>query len=116
MQRKGYGQIIFLVLYTLFLILLNLNIGPGKDDHVDNWGHLGGLITGIIAGFAITEALDASDRNLPNETPRRFTAEEYKKRLGCCKTWVCHYFCWFVLLAWFVTLLTVFYVVVDVDI
>jgi len=116
MQRIGYGQIIFLVLYTLVLILLNLNVGPGKDDHVDNWGHLGGLITGIIAGFAITEALDARDRGKSDPTPRRFTQEEYKKRLSCCKTWACHYFCWFVLFCWFVTLLTLFYAVVDVDI
>lgn len=112
----GYGQIIFLVTYCSVLIILNLNIGPHADSHVDNWGHLGGLITGIFAGHAITEALDAIDRGKENPIPRRFTEEEYKKRSGCCKTWVCHYIWWFILTAWIITLLVLFYTVVDVDV
>lgn len=49
------GQRVYLVVFTSTLILMNLNIGPGSDSHIDNWGHLGGLITGIFAGLALTE-------------------------------------------------------------
>jgi len=37
---------------------MNLNIGPGADPKVDNYGHLGGFITGILAGIAIAEMFD----------------------------------------------------------
>ena len=115
MQRKAYGQIIFLVVYCSVLILVNLNVGGGGDSHVDNWGHLGGLITGIIAGFAITEALDVSDRN-KDMVPRRFTKEQYDKRSSCCKSWCCNYLCWWFLAGWFILLISLFYTVVDVDV
>ena len=62
---------------------MNLNIGPNSDGHIDNFGHLGGLITGIIAGFAISEQFDAEARS-KGRTPDRFTEEEYKSRSGCC--------------------------------
>jgi len=51
---------------------MNLNIGPGADPKVDNWGHLGGGITGFFAAFAISEDLDADARK-KNRTPDRFT-------------------------------------------
>jgi membrane associated rhomboid family serine protease len=37
---------------------MNLNIGPNADTKVDNIGHLGGFITGIWCGLAITEFID----------------------------------------------------------
>lgn len=55
MGRTNPGQNIFLPIFVTVLILLNLNIGPGSDPHTDNFGHLGGLITGIFAGFSISE-------------------------------------------------------------
>jgi membrane associated rhomboid family serine protease len=55
---------------------MNLNIGADADSKVDNWGHLGGFITGFLAGFAIAEFFDCKARSR-NETPDRFTDEEY---------------------------------------
>ena len=115
MQRKAFGQIIFLVVYCSVLILVNLNVGPKRDEKVDNWGHLGGLVTGIIAGFAISEALDARDR-YRDKTPQRFTEQEYENRPACCKTFCCNFLCWWFLAAWFITLFVLFYTVVDVDV
>jgi len=56
------------------LILLNLNIGPTADPKVDNWGHLGGGITGFFCAFVVSENLDADARK-KNRTPDRFTEE-----------------------------------------
>ena len=53
---------------------MNLNIGPGADSKVDNWGHLGGGITGFFAGIAISEHLDYKARKA-NRNPDRFTEE-----------------------------------------
>jgi len=55
MGREREFQRIYLIVFYSLLILMNLNIGPDADPNVDNFGHLGGLITGIIVGFAITE-------------------------------------------------------------
>lgn len=115
MQRWNYGQIIFLVIYCSVLILVNLNVGPKRDEKVDNWGHLGGLITGILCGFAIEEAKDAIDKH-KGKTPQRFTEEEYKNRPSCCNTFFCNFLCWWFLAAWFICLISLFYGVVDVDI
>jgi membrane associated rhomboid family serine protease len=90
MQRKknGTAQSIYLIVFTSVLILLNLNIGKGSDSKVDNWGHLGGLITGIFAGLAITEFQDNSAIN-KDRTPDRFTEEQYNRRSKCCKQCFC---------------------------
>lgn len=53
---------------------MNLNVGPNADPKIDNWGHLGGLITGIFAGIAITENLDA-DARAAKRSPDRFTED-----------------------------------------
>jgi len=76
MQRKknGTAQSVYLIVFTSILILLNLNVGKNSDSKVDNWGHLGGLITGILTGFAITEFQDNSAIN-NDRTPDRFTEE-----------------------------------------
>jgi hypothetical protein len=42
--------------------LFNFQIGI-TEANVDNLGHLGGLIVGIIMGFAIAENDDRRDRN-----------------------------------------------------
>ena len=47
-----------MIIYVSVMILMNLNIGPSADPKVDNWGHLGGGITGIFCSMAITENLD----------------------------------------------------------
>ena len=53
---------------------MNLNIGADADSHVDNFGHLGGGITGFLAGFAIAEWFDAAAR-AKDRVPDRFTDE-----------------------------------------
>ena len=58
MGQKDWCQRLFLILFTSILILLNLNQGPNADAKVDNYGHLGGLLTGIFAGIAICEFMD----------------------------------------------------------
>ena len=37
------------------MAIVNSNIGPGGDPHVDGLGHLGGMITGAIVGLALSE-------------------------------------------------------------
>jgi rhomboid protease GluP len=74
MGNRDFGQRIFLIVFTSTLILMNLNIGPTADSHVDNWGHLGGGITGFFAGIAITEHLDAKALRA-KRTPDRFNEE-----------------------------------------
>lgn len=111
MGRKRSGQRIFLIFYCSFMILLNLNLGPHSDSHVDNWGHLGGLITGILVGFSLTEFYDLEARN-KERPPDRFTREEYEKKSACCAFF--RYFCTVLTVLWFVALFVVFYLI-DVD-
>eukprot|EP00356_Strombidium_inclinatum_P005477 CAMPEP_0170488648 /NCGR_PEP_ID=MMETSP0208-20121228/7148_1 /TAXON_ID=197538 /ORGANISM="Strombidium inclinatum, Strain S3" /LENGTH=88 /DNA_ID=CAMNT_0010763279 /DNA_START=631 /DNA_END=897 /DNA_ORIENTATION=- len=84
----------------------------GNDPTVDNWGHLGGLITGIFAGFSIAEIYDMEARS-KGRTPDRFTEEEYD---GCCRKSVMCQFCGiFFLVVWIGGLFVIFYTVTDVD-
>jgi hypothetical protein len=93
---------------------MNLNVGPGADPKIDNWGHLGGGITGIFASIAITEYLDWKGRD-KERVPDRFTEEEYERRSSCCKTWCCHWTGTILLTVWLLTLIIFFYAFVDVD-
>lgn len=111
MGRKRAGQRIFLICYTSFMILLNLNLGPHSDSHVDNWGHLGGLITGILVGFTLTEFYDLQARN-KERVPDRYTRREYEDKSACCNFF--RYFCLVLLILWFLALFIVFYLI-DVD-
>ena len=43
-------------------LLFNIHFGL-SEANVDNLGHLGGLIVGIIMGFAIAENDDRNDRS-----------------------------------------------------
>ena len=88
------------------MAILNSNIGPGSDPHVDGLGHLGGMITGGIVGFAISEQYDA-DAIAAERTPDRFTDEEYKARSGCCS--FCSRCGLVTLIVWFLTLFIWFY-------
>ena len=114
MGRKRPGQRWYLIAIYSILILMNLNIGPHSDSHVDNWGHLGGCITGVFVGIALTEKFDYDARDA-GRTPDRFTDEEYQEMSSCRKN--CLYnWCGCVLLwLWIVTLLVVFYAFTDTD-
>lgn len=112
MGRARAGQRVCLIVYTSIMVLLNLNIGPHADSHVDNWGHLGGLITGILAGLALTEQYDAAAR-AKGRAPDRFTAEQYEGRSACCRFFHrCGQVC---LVLWFLILFIYFYVCIDLD-
>lgn len=87
---------------------MNLNVGADADSHVDNFGHLGGFITGFFAGFAIAELFDCRARSR-NETPDRFTEEEYKDMSSCCKGTVFNFIGLILLITWFITLIVIFY-------
>ena len=51
-----------------------MNIGPMADGSTDNYGHLGGLIVGILCGFVITEQFDRESRS-NDRKPDRFSEE-----------------------------------------
>ena len=51
-----------LIIFILIILLFNVSIGI-TEANVDNLGHLGGLIVGIIMGFAIAENDERRDRN-----------------------------------------------------
>lgn len=114
MGRKRFGQRWFLISLYSLLILMNLNMGPNADSHVDNWGHLGGLITGIFVGFALTEKFDYDARDA-GRTPDRFTDEDYKEQSSCRKSFVCNWCGCTLLVLWFLTLLIVFYAFTDTE-
>ena len=50
-----------LIIFILLILLFNIQIGL-TEANVDNLGHLGGLIVGIIMGFAIAENDDRRER------------------------------------------------------
>jgi len=53
----------FMLCMVFFIIMINLvfSIGPSdKQSAVDNYGHLGGLITGIFAGMVLVQAQGAA--------------------------------------------------------
>jgi len=58
---------------------------------------------------------DAMDK-YNGKTPQRFTEQEYRVRPACSKNFFCNFLCWWFLAAWFITLLILFYTVVDVDV
>jgi len=50
-----------LIIFILLILLFNFQIGI-TEANVDNLGHLGGLIVGVIMGFAIAENDERRDR------------------------------------------------------
>lgn len=114
MGRKTPGQRWYLIGIYSFLILLNLNVGPNADQHVDNWGHLGGCITGIFVGISLTEKFDYDARDA-GRTPDRFTDEDYDEQSSCRKSCPYNWCGCTLLVLWFLTLLIVFYVFTDTD-
>lgn len=114
MGRERSGQRIFLIIYCSLLILMNLNIGPNADGHVDNWGHLGGCITGVLCGYALTNQYDA-DARAAERAPDRFTEEQYKNKSGCCKSLPINRLGQILLFIWFAGLFIYFYFIMDIS-
>ena len=52
--------------------------GGNGNDGVDVMGHVGGLLTGIIAGFSIYEPIDPS--RIPNQNIAPTSLEDSKKK------------------------------------
>lgn len=113
--RRDWLQRVFLIILVGLLLLMNLNIGPNADPKVDNIGHLGGFVTGVFAGLAITEFIDQGARNRDRK-PDRYTEEEWETRSECCDSFVCRWVGTALLIIWFVLLFTLFYTVVDVNV
>lgn len=114
MARVRLGQLFWIAIVSTIMIATNLNIGADADSHVDNFGHLGGFITGIFAGLAISEWFDARARS-KGRTPDRFTEEGYAMAPSCCKGTVVNWIGTILYVAWFIALLIWFYVFTDVD-
>tara|TARA_B110000285_G_C14958298_1_gene530324 strand:- start:129 stop:629 length:501 start_codon:yes stop_codon:yes gene_type:complete len=62
MGRERPGQRGYLFIFTFLICLVNLNIGPMANGNVDNYGHYGGLITGLLLGLALAENYDREAR------------------------------------------------------
>jgi hypothetical protein len=84
MGYKRYGQRWGIILFVIVLILVNLNVGENANVHVDNFGHLGGFITGVAASVAISEFFDYAARKR-GRVPDRFKEEDYEAYCDCCK-------------------------------
>jgi len=116
--KRPWCQRVFLFIFVILIVILNLNqgayAGEQTDNRVDNYAHLGGLVTGIFAGIAICEWLDQEAKN-NGRAPDRFTSmRAYEGRIGC-NNWFCHFCGTLTLTAWLVTLIMVFYLYVEVD-
>lgn len=89
-----------LIIFILLILLFNFQIGI-TESNVDNLGHLGGLIVGIIMGFAIAENDERRDRN--QSCLEFFKRTNFKNKCGLI-----------VLTVWIVLFLLLFYLVIEV--
>ena len=113
MDRKRFGQHWCLLLFVFLLVLLNIGVGlMSNDNHVDNFGHLGGFITGFFAGLAITELFDYEAR-YQKRVPDRFTEEEYIACGNFCKGTPINWFGCFFFVTWMFTVFIYYNVAVD---
>jgi len=89
-----------LIIFILLILLFNIQIGL-SEANVDNLGHLGGLIVGIIMGFAIAENDERNDRSQGFIDFMRRT--NYKNKCG-----IIFLFCYLL------TFILIFYLLIDV--
>lgn len=115
MGRVKPGQRIYLSILTFLIVAINMNIGPMADGNVDNFGHLGGLITGILVGMTLAEQYDREARS-GDRVPDRFTPQQYSRRERFCNYFFCNYLGHLLLGLYFIAGFTVFYMYTDVDI
>lgn len=114
-QYMKFWQTVYLSVLTSLIVVVNMNIGPMADGSTDNYGHLGGLIVGILCGFVITEQFDrearASDRR-----PDRFSEDQWVFRDKYTNNFFCNWFCHFLLFSYFLAGLLLFYLWTDVNV
>jgi len=89
-----------LIIFILLILLFNIQIGI-TESNVDNLGHLGGLIVGIIMGFAIAENDERRERS--QGIIDFFKRSNYKNKCGII-----------FLFSYLLTFLLVFYLVIEV--
>ena len=89
-----------LIIFILLIILFNIQIGL-TEANVDNLGHLGGLIVGIIMGFAIAENDERRERR--QNCWQFIKNTNWKNKIGIA-----------LVLVYFLIMLLVFYLVIDV--
>lgn len=89
-----------LLIFILLILMFNVTIGI-TEANVDNLGHLGGLIVGIIMGFAIAENDERTDRN--QSFGEFMTRTNWKNKIGIM-----------LLITYFAVLMVIFYTVVKV--
>lgn len=89
-----------LAIFIVLILMFNIQIGV-TESNVDNLGHLGGLITGVIMGFAISENDERRDNS---QTFMDFIKKSnYKNKCGII-----------FLFSYIVALLLVFYLLIEV--
>lgn len=89
-----------LIIFILLILLFNIQIGL-TEANVDNLGHLGGLIVGIIMGFAIAENDERRDRS--QGIVDFFRRTNYKNKCGII-----------FLFSYLLVFILVFYLVIEV--
>ena len=114
-QYMKFWQTIYLAVLTSLIVVINMNVGPMADGSTDNYGHLGGLIVGILCGFVITEQFDYEARR-SDRKPDRFSTTEWEFRNKYTNNWFCNWICHFLLFSYFLGGLLLFYLWTDVNI
>lgn len=73
LSRKTLGDFARAQVQSMAAIaMINLIIGFASPGVIDNWGHLGGLVAGVIAGAALAPRLSLDTSLLPLVVTRRF--------------------------------------------
>lgn len=107
-------QRIYLTLLVVFFVAMSFNPEITGHDRVDNYAHVGGLITGFFAGIAICEWLDREALNKGRAPDRFRNITGYRSRVGCSNIF-CYWCGTLTLTAWLVTLIMVFFTYTVVD-
>ena len=87
-------------MFIVLILMFNIQIGV-TESNVDNLGHLGGLITGVIMGFAISENDERRDNS--QSFMDFIKKSNYKNKCGII-----------FLFSYLATLLLVFYLLIEV--
>ena len=112
MWRRPGWQSVYLLAFFLFFFLMNQGISLNWESR--NIGHQGGLITGFLIGFTLTEQYDYEALS-EGRTPDRYTRVEWEDR-SKFRNFVCARCGLVFLIIWFVTLITLFYTWTDVEV